>query len=51
MSFLVAKNGQIIYEKYDGFADKENNILILLSRLSKIKDSIRSTEQSFYKIQ
>ncbi len=27
MSFLVAKNGQIIYEKYDGFADKENNIL------------------------
>lgn len=27
MSFLVAKNGQIIYEKYDGYADKENNIL------------------------
>lgn len=27
MSFLVSKNGQIIYEKYDGFADKENNIL------------------------
>lgn len=27
MSFLVAKNGQIIYEKYDGFADKENNVL------------------------
>ena len=27
VSFLVAKNGQIIYEKYDGFADKENNIL------------------------
>ncbi len=27
MSFLVSKNGQIIYEKYDGFADKENNVL------------------------
>ena len=27
VSFLVAKNGQIIFEKYDGFADKENNIL------------------------
>ena len=27
ISFLVAKNGQIIYEKYSGFADKENNIL------------------------
>jgi len=27
MSFLVAKNGQIIYEKYEGFADKENNVL------------------------
>lgn len=27
MSFLVAKNGQIIYEKYEGFADKEHNIL------------------------
>jgi CubicO group peptidase (beta-lactamase class C family) len=27
ISFLVAKNGQIIYEKYEGFADKENNIL------------------------
>lgn len=27
VSFLVAKNGQIIYEKYEGFADKENNIL------------------------
>lgn len=27
VSFLVAKNGQIIYEKYDGYADKENNIL------------------------
>ncbi len=27
MSFLVAKNGQILYEKYDGYADKENNIL------------------------
>jgi CubicO group peptidase (beta-lactamase class C family) len=27
MSFLVAKNGQIIYEKYDGYADKGNNIL------------------------
>jgi CubicO group peptidase (beta-lactamase class C family) len=27
MSFLVAKNGHIIYEKYEGFADKEHNIL------------------------
>jgi CubicO group peptidase (beta-lactamase class C family) len=27
ISFLVAKNGQIIYEKYNGYADKENNIL------------------------
>lgn len=27
LSFLVAQNGQIIYEKYEGFADKENNIL------------------------
>jgi CubicO group peptidase (beta-lactamase class C family) len=27
VSFLVAQNGQIIYEKYDGYADKENNIL------------------------
>lgn len=27
MSFLVAKNGQIIFEKYDGYADKENNVL------------------------
>jgi len=27
MCFLVAKNGQIIYEKYDGFADKGNNVL------------------------
>ena len=27
VSFLVAKNGQIIYEKYEGFADKSNNIL------------------------
>jgi CubicO group peptidase (beta-lactamase class C family) len=27
ISFLVAQNGQIIYEKYEGFADKENNIL------------------------
>ena len=27
VSFLVAKNGQIIFEKYDGFADKGNNIL------------------------
>lgn len=27
VSFLVAKNGQIIYEKYEGFADKEHNIL------------------------
>ncbi len=25
--FLVAKNGQIIYERYDGYADKGNNIL------------------------
>lgn len=27
ISFLVAKNGQIIYEKYNGYADKENNLL------------------------
>lgn len=27
MCFLVAKNGQIIYERYDGYADKGNNIL------------------------
>ena len=27
VSFLVAKDGQIIYEKYEGFADKEKNIL------------------------
>lgn len=27
VSFLVAKDGQVIYEKYEGFADKENNIL------------------------
>ncbi len=27
VSFLVAKNGQIIYEKYDGYADKEHNVL------------------------
>lgn len=27
VSFLVAKDGQIIYEKYEGFADKEHNIL------------------------
>ena len=27
VSFLVAQNGQIIFEKYNGFADKENNIL------------------------
>ncbi len=27
VSFLIAKNGQIIYEKYEGFADKEHNIL------------------------
>jgi len=27
ISFLVAQNGQIIFEKYSGFADKENNIL------------------------
>ncbi len=27
MSLLVAKNGQIIFEKYEGYADKENNIL------------------------
>ncbi|MBC7524301.1 MAG: beta-lactamase family protein [Flavobacterium sp.] len=27
VSFLVAQNGQIIYEKYEGFADKEHNIL------------------------
>ena len=28
LSFLVAKNGQIIYEKYQGVANKQNNILI-----------------------
>ena len=27
VSFLVAQNGHIIFEKYNGFADKENNIL------------------------
>ena len=27
VSFLIAKNGQIIFEKYEGFADKENNVL------------------------
>lgn len=27
ISFLVAQNGQIIYEKYNGYADKENNVL------------------------
>ena len=27
VSFLIAKDGQVIYEKYEGFADKENNIL------------------------
>lgn len=27
MSLLVAQNGQIIFEKYEGYADKENNIL------------------------
>lgn len=27
ISFLVAQNGQIIYEKYNGYADKESNIL------------------------
>jgi CubicO group peptidase (beta-lactamase class C family) len=27
VSFLVAQNGQIIYEKYEGYADKENNVL------------------------
>ena len=27
VSFLIAKDGQIIYEKYEGFANKENNIL------------------------
>ena len=27
VSFLVAQNGQIIYEKYEGYADKENNLL------------------------
>ena len=27
VSFLVAQNGQIIFEKYNGYADKENNIL------------------------
>lgn len=28
ISFLVAKNGQIIYEKYEGYANKEQNELI-----------------------
>lgn len=28
LSFLVAKNGQIIYEKYEGFADKSKGTLI-----------------------
>lgn len=28
LSFLVAKNGQIIYEKYEGFANKEKNTLM-----------------------
>ncbi len=28
LSFLVAKNGQIIYERYDGYADKEKNTLM-----------------------
>lgn len=27
VSFLVAKNGKIIYEKYEGYANKEKNIL------------------------
>lgn len=27
MSLLVAQNGQIIFEKYEGYADKEHNIL------------------------
>ena len=27
VSFLVAKNGQVIYENYNGYADKENKIL------------------------
>lgn len=27
ISFLVAQNGQVIYEKYNGYADKEKNIL------------------------
>lgn len=27
ISFLVAQNGQIIYEKYEGYADKESNLL------------------------
>ncbi len=27
VSFLVAQNGQIIFEKYEGYADKGNNIL------------------------
>ena len=27
IDILVAKNGQIIYERYEGFADKEHNIL------------------------
>ncbi len=28
VSFLVAQNGQIIYEKCNGYADKEHNVLI-----------------------
>lgn len=28
ISFLVAKDGQLIYEKYEGFANKEKNILL-----------------------
>lgn len=27
MSLLVAKNGQVIFEKYEGYADKEHNLL------------------------
>ncbi|WP_395052442.1 serine hydrolase domain-containing protein [Flavobacterium sp.] len=27
VSFLIAKDGQIIYEKYEGYANKENNTL------------------------
>ena len=27
VSFLIAQNGQIIFEKYEGFADKEHNLL------------------------